>query len=81
MSPEVYLAKVPVKGEHQLGGWGIADSIAIELPGDELTDDYSNLKERSVLWVVSVPGESDWLREVSGDTPWHGPHVAHPRLL
>ncbi|KIO34406.1 hypothetical protein M407DRAFT_16929 [Tulasnella calospora MUT 4182] len=77
MSPEVYLATVPVKGEKQLGGWGMADTIAIEPSHDEPTDDYSNLKERFVLWVVSVPGESDWLREngsIESDTAPVRPH-------
>lgn len=64
MSPEVYLASVNVNGERQLGGWGIADTMTLD-PQEEVADDYSNLKERHVLWAVSVPGESHWLRDVS----------------
>lgn len=27
-------------------------------------DDYSNLKERQAFYVVSVPGETAWVKEV-----------------
>lgn len=27
-------------------------------------DDYSRLRERQLLYLVSVPGETDWLKEV-----------------
>ncbi|KAG8941468.1 hypothetical protein FRC04_004177 [Tulasnella sp. 424] len=64
MSPEIYLASVQDKGGRLLGGWGVADTMTIERPEDEVVDDYSNLKERFVLWVVSVPGESEWLRDM-----------------
>lgn len=72
MSPEIYLATVQDKGGRLLGGWGVADTMTIERPEDEVVDDYSNLKERFVLWVVSVPGESEWLRDVSCGKPRFG---------
>jgi hypothetical protein len=32
---------------------------------DEMTRDYSGLRERQSFFVVSVPGETDWYKEVS----------------
>ncbi|KAG9010171.1 hypothetical protein FRB90_008003 [Tulasnella sp. 427] len=64
MSTEVYLASVQINGEKRLGGWGIAETLNVDAPQDQLIDDYSNLKERYVLWAVSVPGESEWSQEI-----------------
>jgi hypothetical protein len=51
-SPEMYLAEA---GDHKYGGWGAAHDTAQE----EI--DYENLRECSILWAVSIPGESDWI--------------------
>lgn len=40
------------------GGWGIEFSV-----GDEERVDYSDLRECTVLWAVSVPAESAWCAE------------------
>lgn len=50
-SPEIYLAR---QSNGQFGGWGIADS------NDASDVNYSDLRECTVVWAVSVPGESLW---------------------
>lgn len=50
MSPEVYLTKLSDGG---LGGWGIID----ETHGGHNVD-YNDLQETSVIWAVTIPGES-----------------------
>ncbi len=50
ISPEVYLARLPGR---RLGGWGLVDETVQAGPNF----DYSNLRECSILWAVSVPGE------------------------
>jgi hypothetical protein len=52
-SPEMYLA---TRSGGRCGGWGLAD----ESLADSAVD-YSNLRENTVVWVVSVPGESAWV--------------------
>ena len=59
-SPEIYLAKLKDGG---LGGWGISDHS--DLGEDEAAFDYSNLRERTVAWATSIPGEAPWVTEVS----------------
>ncbi|KAJ7070358.1 putative alanine racemase-domain-containing protein [Mycena belliarum] len=51
-SPEMYLAK---RSGGRCGGWGLTD--------DQSTDDleYSDLRENTVVWAVSVPSESPWV--------------------
>ncbi|BGP38039.1 hypothetical protein JCM10450v2_001972 [Rhodotorula kratochvilovae] len=34
-----------------------------EAAGSAASDDYSKLRERQLLYIVSVPGETDWLKE------------------
>ncbi|KAK0448360.1 uncharacterized protein EV420DRAFT_1567556 [Desarmillaria tabescens] len=50
ISPEVYLARLP---GGKVGGWGLVDETVHAGPNF----DYSNLRECSVLWAVSIPGE------------------------
>ncbi|THV01714.1 hypothetical protein K435DRAFT_775943 [Dendrothele bispora CBS 962.96] len=52
-SPEMYLAEA---GGHKYGGWGVVYDAPDEI-------DYDNLRECSVFWAVSIPGESDWIHE------------------
>ncbi|KAJ7043326.1 putative alanine racemase-domain-containing protein [Mycena alexandri] len=62
-SPEMYLAK---RSGARCGGWGLADDATSD---DGL--DYADLRENTVVWAVSVPGESDWVSsEIDAtDTP------------
>ncbi|KAG8925683.1 hypothetical protein FRC02_009477 [Tulasnella sp. 418] len=68
---EVYIGTITSEnGIEQPGGWGLAD--AIEFREDETQFDYTKLKERTPLWVVSVPGESEWVNQTlegSQDVP------------
>ncbi|KAH0584139.1 hypothetical protein H2248_009701 [Termitomyces sp. 'cryptogamus'] len=59
-SPEMYLARRPGA---RCGGWGQSD------PASSGPIDYADLRERTVLWAVSVPGESPWCA-LAGDTPF-----------
>lgn len=48
-------------------------------------DDYSNLKERQAFYVVSVPGETAWVKEVrfvllSSALALDSPHVVEQNL-
>ncbi|KAI0928219.1 hypothetical protein AcW2_004299 [Taiwanofungus camphoratus] len=54
-SSEMYLSK---SKNGRCGGWGIEFSV-----GDEERVDYSDLRECTVLWAVSVPAESAWCAE------------------
>ena len=55
-SPEMYLSK---STSGKCGGWGITQTEG----DDEVQIDYSNLRDCSVVWAVSVPGESQWVRD------------------
>lgn len=50
LSSEMYLA---VLQDGRCGGWGIAEH--------ENQFDYANIKECSIIWAVSIPGECPWL--------------------
>lgn len=39
-------------------------------------DDYSRLRERQLLYIVSVPGETDWLKQVRSCSPSSPPALA-----
>ncbi|KAG7452905.1 uncharacterized protein BT62DRAFT_925445 [Guyanagaster necrorhizus] len=68
ISPEVYLARLP---GGRLGGWGLVDETA---PADP-NFDYSNLRECSILWAVSIPGE--WSTGDPEGYPEHQPTQSH----
>ncbi|KAJ3896180.1 mini-chromosome maintenance replisome factor-domain-containing protein [Lentinula edodes] len=57
-SPELYLSQLR---EGKYGGWGAHESM------DEHID-YSNLRECTRYWVVSVPGETEWAGQTRTDT-------------
>lgn len=62
---EVYQAEMP---NHALGGWGLAEDAHLQDSSDiQSGDSYdtSGLGDRSTLWAVSIPGESDWVASVS----------------
>lgn len=52
-SPEFYLAEMPGS---RCGGWGLSESEYGS--GQEISFQPASLQDRSILWVVSVPGES-----------------------
>ncbi|KAJ3855237.1 mini-chromosome maintenance replisome factor-domain-containing protein [Lentinula lateritia] len=56
-SPELYLSQLR---EGKYGGWGAHESM------DEHID-YSNLRECTRYWVISVPGETEWARQTRTD--------------
>ena len=56
-SSEMYLQK---SSDGSLGGWGIHEEID---SGSGHAIDYADLRECSVMWAVSVPGESQWCSE------------------
>ncbi|PBK96464.1 hypothetical protein ARMGADRAFT_1052439 [Armillaria gallica] len=68
ISPEVYLARLPGR---RLGGWGLVDETVQAGPNF----DYSNLRECSILWAVSVPGE--WSTGNPEGNPEHKPTQPH----
>ncbi|KZS89873.1 hypothetical protein SISNIDRAFT_416121 [Sistotremastrum niveocremeum HHB9708] len=74
-SPEVYLSEI----REQSGGWGLAESNEDALPPDELAN-YDNLDERTVLWAVSIPGESDWVQHPDQSVN-RTDAIQHPSLL
>lgn len=51
-SPEMYLAK---HADATCGGWGLADATQ----QDEAIN-YADLRECTVIWAVTVPGENAW---------------------
>jgi hypothetical protein len=55
-SQELYLAS---RTGGRCGGWGLVDDA--QHVGDDM--DYSQLRECTVIWAVSVPGESTWCAE------------------
>ncbi|KAI9512433.1 mini-chromosome maintenance replisome factor-domain-containing protein [Russula earlei] len=59
-SPEMYLSKFR---DGRCGGWGLLDSS--QSNGDDTEFDYNDLRDCTVLWAVSVPGETVWYQTVS----------------
>jgi hypothetical protein len=58
LSQEIYLAK----SADGYGGWGLAQS---ELSREII--DYANLRERSVSWAVTIPGQNSWCASLTDD--------------
>ncbi|KAJ7716661.1 hypothetical protein DFH07DRAFT_862016 [Mycena maculata] len=57
-APEMYLTR---RSGGRCGGWGLADD-------DEGDVNYTDLAECTVVWAVSLPGESPWVaQELDGD--------------
>lgn len=64
---EVYQLELP---NHELGGWGLGEQYhSDESNGDQTNvsglDGFAQLGDRTTLWVVNPPGESDWVSSVS----------------
>lgn len=70
-SSEIYLAR---RRNGHTSGWGL---FADTLDGrDDAGIDYADLRECSVLWAVSIPGESEWcIDDLPGD---HGSKPYEP---
>jgi hypothetical protein len=66
-SPEMYLSKLE---GNKCGGWGITGDAA----GKDVDYLYADLRECTIIWAVSVPGENQWYREeLNGTTiSWGG---------
>lgn len=61
LSSEMYLRK---SNKGSMGGWGVYDESD---DSGEQDVEYGDLRECSVLWAVSVPGESSWCaKELDG---------------
>jgi hypothetical protein len=56
-SPELYRAKLT---NGSTGGWGLNEDAVDE----DVDFDRLQLKSRTVLWAVSIPGEAGWVSEV-----------------
>jgi len=60
-SPEIYASR---RADGTCGGWGLTEVVQDRGdPGDRRVIDYGDLKECSVVWAVSIPGESQWCFE------------------
>jgi hypothetical protein len=57
-NPEMYLSKLPGGTP---GGWGIGNDASNESQAAPIN--YSDLKECSVVWAVSIPGETEWFTD------------------
>ncbi|KAF5386600.1 hypothetical protein D9615_001723 [Tricholomella constricta] len=75
-SPEIYLA---IRKGAQCGGWGLGEDDATLR---EEPINYAHLRECTVLWAVSVPGESSWCSAVldaASNSQNYAPHrPPHP---
>ncbi|KAF9459336.1 mini-chromosome maintenance replisome factor-domain-containing protein [Collybia nuda] len=58
-SPEMYMAK---QTDSTCGGWGIGDesSTTQDQSHSEIID-YTSLRECTVIWAVTIPGECSWV--------------------
>jgi len=66
-SPEMYLARHGT----QCGGWGLD-------PGDQDQINYADLRERAVLWAITVPGESAWCTDLLDGVLPQEPAIHNP---
>ncbi|KAG6878774.1 hypothetical protein C0993_008073 [Termitomyces sp. T159_Od127] len=67
-SPEMYLAR---RSGARCGGWGQSDPASFQ------GIDYADLRECTVLWAVSVPGESPWCTAAVENVDAPQRHAAH----
>lgn len=59
ISPELYPS---VLSDDSPGAWGLAESTVLI---DSSLPDLQSLRQREVIWAVTVPGESPFISEVS----------------
>lgn len=68
-SPEMYLSSISSNEREPLcGGWGI-ENIAAPEEHDSACYDAENLRDRTVVWAVNIPGEAPWCTP-SADLNW-----------
>ena len=60
-SPEMYLSSLY---DDTCGGWGMYEDSASSGDPEEVFD-YRKLKERDIVWAITVPGTTKWLQKVS----------------
>ena len=53
-SPEVYLSSLP---DGRCGGWGLYEDMTTP---NSVDIKFHNLRECSVFWAITIPGESQW---------------------
>ena len=63
-SPEMYLSSLY---DGTCGGWGMYENSASSGDPEEVFD-YRKLKERDIVWAITVPGTTKWLQKVSRPT-------------
>lgn len=56
-SPEMYLSRLP---EGRCGGWNLYQDLAASTSIDV---NFRDLRECSVFWAITVPGQSQWHAE------------------
>jgi len=57
-SPELYISYF--QDSVRCGGWSLNEDIALDSDSTPAGCDYSNLRERTVIWAVDVPGIAPW---------------------
>lgn len=60
-SPKMYLSSLD---DGSCGGWGMYEDSASAGDLEEIFD-YSKLKERGIIWAITVPGITGWLQKAS----------------
>ncbi|KDQ19812.1 hypothetical protein BOTBODRAFT_27237 [Botryobasidium botryosum FD-172 SS1] len=64
LSQEIYLSSF---GDGKPGGWGLEDEALVD--DEDVGDiDHAKLRERTVIWAVSIPGEAEWVSEFIEDS-------------
>ena len=59
-SPEMYLSSLH---NGSCGGWGMYEESVSSGDSEEVFD-YRKLKERDIVWAITVPGTTEWLQKV-----------------
>lgn len=67
-SPEMYLSSLY---DGSCGGWGMYEGSASSGDTDQVFD-HEKLRERGIVWAITVPGTTKWLQKV-GHPPKHVP--------
>ena len=72
-SPEMYLSRLP---EGRCGGWNLYQDLIASTPTDI---NFHDLRECSVFWAITVPGESQWHVERLEGTLFKQGNACSPR--
>lgn len=75
-SPEMYLAK---RSGGRCGGWGIGDPDNATTSGQDRREsiNYADLRECTVVWAVTIPGERSWAADALDGSTTTGKHATH----